>query len=61
MYRNHLYGYAMSKPYPTVEFKCLYSAKLNLDKYDNNSSRGWVLEVDLEYPKEFHEFHNDFS
>ena len=30
------------------------------NKYTNNSSKGCVLEVDLEYPKELHELHNDY-
>ena len=36
------------------------SAKFDLDKYYDNSSRGFVLEVDQEYPEELHEFHNDY-
>ena len=30
------------------------------NKYTNNSSKGCVLEVDLEYPKELRELHNDY-
>ena len=26
----------------------------------NNSSTGYVLEVDLEYPKKLHDIHNDY-
>ena len=26
----------------------------------NNSSTGYLLEVDLEYPKESHDIHNDY-
>ena len=32
------------------EFKWLDPAKFNLDKYDDDSLRGWILEVDLGYP-----------
>ena len=38
----------------------------NIDKFDimsisDKSSIGYFVEVDLEYPKELHELHNDFS
>ena len=32
----------------------------NLDKYNDNILRGFVLEVDLEYSKELHELHNNY-
>ena len=50
----------MLQTLPTGGFKQLDPAKLRLDKYDGNSSRGGVLEVNLEYPKGLHEFHNDY-
>ena len=31
-----------------------------MDEYTTNSSEGCVLEVDLEYPKELRELHNDY-
>ena len=31
-----------------------------MKKYTSNSSKGCVLEVDLEYPKELRELHNDY-
>ena len=36
-------------------------AKFNLYKYDGNSLRACVLEVDLEYHKELHKFLNHYS
>ena len=30
-----------------------------MNKYTSNSSKGCVLEIDLEYPKELRELHND--
>ena len=57
---NNLYGYAMSKFLPTSGFKWIDPKEFNLNKYTNNSSKGNLLEVDLEYPKELHELHNDY-
>ena len=57
---NNLYGYAMSKFSPTSGFKWIDPKEFDLNKYTNNSSKGCVLEVDLEYPKELHELQNDY-
>ena len=50
---NNLYGWAMSKPLPTGGFKWME----NLNNWRN---RPCILEVDLEYPKELHDAHNDY-
>ena len=50
----------MSKYLQTGRFKWLNPVKFNLDKYDNDSLRGCVLKVDIEYLKELHELHNDY-
>ena len=34
--------------------------KFNLDSYDDDSFRGCVLEIGLEYPQELHELYNDY-
>ena len=57
---NNLYGYAISMFLPTSGFKWVDS-KSELDKYTSNSSKGCVLEVDLEYPKESRKLNNDYS
>ena len=36
------------------------SQDLNLDNYCNDSRVGCFLEVDLDYPDELQDFHNDF-
>ena len=51
---NNLYGYAMSK------FQMYISKMFNLNKYTSNSSKVCIIEVDLEYPKELRELHNDY-
>ena len=59
---NNLYGCAMSEYLPYKGFKWLK----NIDKFDimsisDKSPIGYFLEVDLEYPDQLHELHNDFS
>ena len=52
---NNLYGAAMSMKLPTSGFKWMNKYELNLwEKYP------CILEVDLEYPKELHDLHNDY-
>ena len=57
---NNLYGYAVSKFLQTSGFKWINPKDFDSNKYRNNSSKGCVLEVDLECPKELHELHNDY-
>ena len=57
---HNLYGYAMSKFLPTGGLKQIDPKEFNLNKYTSNSSRGRVLEVDLEYPKELQELSNHY-
>ena len=56
--KNNLYAFAISKHLPMGGFKWLDPAKCNLDKYDNDSLRGCLLEVDLEYPKGLQKLYN---
>ena len=58
---NNLYGCAMIQKLPTGDFRWVPSPEyINLDSYDENSDKGLILEVDLEYPKELHDLHNDY-
>ena len=61
---NNLYGWAMSQCLPTAGFKWLSEKKIqkiNLARmYTNNSAKGLILEVDLEYPSSLHKLHNDY-
>ena len=58
---NNLFGWAMSQKLPTGDFRWVPSPdSINLDSYDENSDKGLILEVDLEYPKELHRLHNDY-
>lgn len=58
---NNLYGHAMNRPLPYKDFKWLESISIDtIMNYDENSNIGYTLEVDLEYPKELHDLHNDY-
>ena len=52
----------MNQSLPTGGFRWLTQKqieKLHLSKYTEDSKRGLILEVDVEYPEEFHDDHND--
>ena len=58
---NNLYGWSMSEYLPCGRFKWLK----NIEKFDlmsrsDKSPIGYFLKVELEYPEELHELHNDF-
>ena len=52
------YVYASSKFFPTNGFKWIV---LDSNKCSSKGSKGCVLKVDLEYPKELNELHNDYT
>ena len=68
---NNLYGWAMSQTLPTGEFKWVdienlkqkaRELKRTIDmmvRNSNNRGVGYVLEVDVKYPRKLHNFHND--
>ena len=61
---NNLYGDAMSQYLPYGGFKWI---KVNNEVVNrilnksNNNIYGYLLEVDLDYPEELHDIHNDYS
>ena len=60
---NNLYGWAMSQYLPYSEFKWLSekeNSRFCLGSVSENSSVGYILEVDLEYPDKLHDLHNDY-
>ena len=53
----------MSQYLPTGRFKWLSQKQINkidLAKYTKVSKKGMILEVDLEYPQQLHDLHNDY-
>ena len=58
---NSLYPTAMMQPLPVGGFEWLSEGVLEKwEKIVDSEDLGCVLEVDLEYPAELHDFHNDF-
>ena len=60
---NNLYGWGMNQPLPYGGFDWLNKHEINeldFDSISENSSIGYFLEVDLEYPSELHDYHNDY-
>ena len=59
---NNLYGWAMSLPLPKKNFhwKRVMPTEEQIMKMKWNSKKGWILEVDLEYPEVLHDAHNDY-
>ena len=59
--KNNLYGWSISEYLPYKEFEWLENVD-ELDVMSINEKReiGYFLEVDLEYPEELHELHNDY-
>ena len=60
---NNLYGNAMNEYLPYVDFKWVENIdkiKQKLIIIKSNSSTGYTLEVDLEYPQELNDIHNDY-
>ena len=60
---NNLYGWGMSQKLPVNGFKWVKKlSKFNEDfikNYDENSNKGYILEVDVEYPKNLFNLHKD--
>ena len=50
----------MSKPLPYADFKWCNFDLNEILNYDASCQTGYILDVDLEYPKELHDKHNDY-
>ena len=56
---NNLYGWAMSQLLLTGGFKWVHVNLNKLSELATRTDKGYILEVDLSYPKELHNPHND--
>jgi len=58
---NNLYCWAMSQPLPLNNFEWMTENDLSYwRQLSGQEGKGCILEVDLVYPKEVHNLHNDF-
>ena len=60
---NNLYGWAMSQPLPADGFRWIKFGNRNpseiIEELVTRKDRGYLLEVDVAYPRELHDYHND--
>ena len=64
---NNLCGWAMSKKLPVNGFKWIDSNEtaehvINeefIKNYNENNKKGYILEVDVKYPRKLHDLHSD--
>ena len=56
---NNLYGWAMSQLLPTGGFRWVDIKPDRISKLAKLKSKGYILEVDVRYPKELYDSHND--
>ena len=60
---NNLYGWAMCEPLPVGNFKMYDDEKFiqeQLQNWKSSNKKGYIIELDLEYPKELHDLHNSY-
>ena len=60
---NNLYGWAICQYLPYSGFKWLNQKeidRLDVNSIEENSSIGYILEIDLEYLSKLHKLHNDY-
>ena len=49
----------MSQPLPTGGFRWVDVSPDEIDELDSHKDRGYLLEVDVAYPRKLHDYHND--
>ena len=60
---NNLYGWAISQKLPKNNFKWVEdTSRINeefIKNYNENNNKGYILEVDVKYPKKLYDLHSD--
>ena len=65
---NNLYGWAMCESLPIGNFEMYNDLNekikekiiTQLENWKSSSKKGYIIELDLEYPKELHDLHNSY-
>lgn len=60
---NNLYGVAMSQHLPISDFRWVQPnefTSLDVEQIADDATHGYILEVDLEYPENLHDLHNEY-
>ena len=60
---NNLYGLAMSQYLPLSDFEWVdldELVKIDWLAQDDEQAKGYIVKVDMEYPAELHDLHNDY-
>ena len=58
-----MYGYAMIQHLPTTDYKWEKPEKFDetvIQMLGDTDDKGYIFEVDLDYPEELHDAHNDY-
>ena len=56
-------GWAITQYLPYDDFEWMSEkeiSEINFDSVSGNNNEGYILEVDLEYPDDLHNLHNDY-
>ena len=60
---SNLYGWTMFQRLPVNGFKWKKNVSKSYEEfiknYDEDNNKGYILEVDVEYPKDLHNLHSD--
>ncbi|XP_050513693.1 uncharacterized protein LOC126889430 [Diabrotica virgifera virgifera] len=57
---NNLYGWAMGEPLPYGGFEWMDAKDIDVMSVPDDSPVGYMLQVDLDYPRQLHDLHSDF-
>ena len=60
---NNLYGYNMSEYLPCAEFEWIIPENIDeafISRLEDDADYGYVFEVDIDYPAQLHELHNEY-